>query len=61
MTPDDYRESANRYREEAQPAVNALIEQQISEKALPNALAMVGVTLGALLLNLMILYLVTGG
>jgi hypothetical protein len=61
MTPTEYQDAADRYRAEARPALEALIEEQLRDRAWPNAVAMVAVTVGALLLNLGILWIVTGG
>jgi hypothetical protein len=49
------------YRKQMEPALEKMIEDTIRDSALPNALAMVGVILGAFLLNLGVLILVTGG
>jgi hypothetical protein len=54
-------EELEREKREIEQALNESIEATISEAWLPNTLAWVAVTLGAFLLNLVLLVLVAGG
>jgi hypothetical protein len=56
----DYLDAEKRYRNEVQPALDQMIEESIRSQALPNALAMVGVIIGAFLINLLLLVAIAG-
>jgi hypothetical protein len=61
MTTRDLLETHRRYRDELQGALDQLLEEEIRSGLVPNTLAWIGVVVGAFLLNLGLLVLVTGG
>lgn len=60
MKKQDYLDAEKRYRNEVQPALDEMIEDSIRSQALPNALAMAGVIIGAFIINLLFLLAVAG-
>lgn len=61
MKEQEYVDAHHRFSEDVQPALDHVIDETMREKGLMNALAMAGVVIGAFVLNLLILVLVTGG
>jgi len=61
MTTKDQLELHHRYRDELQGALDQLLTEDIRTGWVPNTVAWIGVVLGAFLLNLGLLVLVTGG
>jgi hypothetical protein len=61
MTTKDQLELHHRYRDELQGALDELLDEDIRTGLVPNTLAWIGVVIGAFLLNLAILAIVTGG
>ena len=61
MTTKDQLELHHRYRDELHGALEQLLEEDIRNGLVPNTLAWIGVVLGAFLLNLGLLFVVTGG
>ena len=61
MTTKDQLDLHHRYRDELQGALDQLLTEDIRTGWVPNTVAWIGVVLGAFLLNLGLLVLVTGG
>ncbi|HEX7197536.1 MAG TPA: hypothetical protein VF364_11980 [Candidatus Limnocylindria bacterium] len=61
MSARQQLETQEKYRNEMEGALEAMIEETIRSSAVPNTLAWLGVVLGAFLVNLALLVLVSGG
>ena len=61
MTTKHQLDLHHRYRDELQGALDQLLAEDIRTGWVPNTVAWIGVVLGAFLLNLGLLVLVTGG
>ncbi len=59
VTPS--KELLEEQRKEIEPALDATIEETIRAAALPNTIAWVATVVGAFVINLLLLILVTGG
>jgi hypothetical protein len=55
------REAVERFRKESEADLEGIIEDEIRESITPNSLAWVGVVVGAFVINLLLLVVITGG
>ena len=60
MTPKDAKRVEER-KKEVEEALNKTIEDTIKQAGPMNSLAWAGVTVGAFVLNLLVLFVITGG
>jgi hypothetical protein len=58
---DELLKQAHGYSQEVEGALNQMVEETIRQSALPNSLVWIGTVAGAFVLNLLLLFIVTGG